>query len=341
MKTLHQRIGARATLGPMGDEETVNYIQHQLQCAGVLADAIFTDDALMTIYEASGGIPRVVNQLCERALLLAYVAESHRIDAGFVEQATAELDLTVGSSGGRETEADLAQAASQELGAALPQHESPQSGLDPDCDAEPGVCLSYEPVPTPHDRLEVVSEELTALESVTFEVSNEVRSLDAVAMDPMDEIFASEEIVVDPYAMMDAARSAAGRSQQSVARSPVCLPPSPAPEAAAMPAVLPLEKPPCVSGVSDAPSAVMFGDCEIVESPSTIKFVESSDNPAVHEVGAGIAASIGEPNEPPILVIESRSQRIAGNLGRVDVPEQVGGAVPRAYRRLFTHARKP
>jgi type II secretory pathway predicted ATPase ExeA len=337
MGTLYQRIGARATLAALGDEETVHYIQHQLQSAGVLPDEILTYDAMTAVYEASGGIPRVVNQLCERALLLAYVAESHRVDAEFVEQASADLELTAGEPAEHDAEHSLSRDESTERTAAVEQLAPRRDDRISICDDEPGTCLPFATVPVREDCLEIVVDD-SAIESVTFETTSEIPTVESPVIDPMDEIFASEEIVVDPYAMMDAARSAMGRSPLPAQRAIIRAPEPPA----ALPVVLPeATRPPCVSVIADAPSAIMFGECQIVDSPSPVKFVESSDNPAVHEVGAGIAAPTSESNEPPILVIESRSQRVAGNLGRVDIPEQVSGTVPRAYRRLFTHARKP
>jgi hypothetical protein len=68
-------------------------------------------------------------------------------------------------------------------------------------------------------------------------------------------------------------------------------------------------------------------------------FVESSDDAAVHEVGAGVTDRANENTEPPILVIENRQQRVGSHIARVDVPQQ-SGRDNRGYRRLFTHARK-
>src|SRR4029077_10362501 len=70
-----------------------------------------------------------------------------------------------------------------------------------------------------------------------------------------------------------------------------------------------------------------------------VRFVESGDNPAVHEVGAGMADMTHDGTEPPILVIENRQQRIGSHIARVDSPQQPGREI-RGFRRLFTHARK-
>ena len=341
LETLNQRVGARAILRALGDEETVNYIQHQLQCAGVLPDEVFTYDALTAVYEASGGIPRLINQICEHALLLAYVAESHRVDAELVEKASTALELTVDRPEDQDAQDTPTNTTSATLAAALQDHATHGADHALDCDAEPEIFLAYAPDERANECLEIIDEESAPACNTPLEAIGTGRSTAPVG-DPLDEVFAQEEIIVDPYAMMDAARTASSQSlgpiQQFVPVRPIEAPC----KSPAAPAVLPqADNSPFISVVADGSSAALFGECQIVESPSPINFVEPSDNPAVHEVGAGIAEQPADSNEPPILVIESRSQRVAGNLARVDMPEQAGPATPRAYRRLFTHARKP
>jgi len=91
LAALRERIAARATLGPMSEEETAEFIRHQLRWAGVEPDAIFTPDALMAVYEATEGNPRQINRLCEHCLLLAFVNDARRIDGPTVEDAYADL----------------------------------------------------------------------------------------------------------------------------------------------------------------------------------------------------------------------------------------------------------
>ena len=341
LETLNQRIGARATLGALGDEETVNYIQHQLQCAGVLPDEIFTYDALSAAYEASSGIPRVINQLCEHALLLAYVAESHRVDAQWIEKASADLGLTVGQAVHESGQDSSATAGSATLAAAL-QHNSTQSLDYPSiCDSETDFSLSYTPDEAPSECLEINSQGAAPVDRTEFDTVSTDLHCTGTTVDRSDEVFASEEIIVDRYATMDATRSAPHRIVQSTRHDSPAMKIEQPRELPVVPELLiqPCELP-CVAAIEDAPSAVMLRDCLPVEAPEPVSFVEPSDNPAVHEVGAGVAETQGDAGEPPILVIESRSQRVAGNLARFDTPEHTNTGPTRAYRRLFTHARK-
>lgn len=337
LETLNQRIGARTTLGALGDAETIGYIQHQLQYAGLLPDAVFTHDALTAVYEASGGIPRLINQLCEHALLLAYVSESRRVDAPLVEKASSDLNL----AWSQETQDSPANAASTPLAAALQDIAIQAADRVPDCEHEAGICVSYAPAEDQNDCLEINSKEPVPVRHMEFEAASPSRQNTDTAAYPLDEVFAQEEIIVDLYAMLDAARSALSHSQQPIQHvQPVREAEQPRKSSIAPDLLLQPMEPPYVVAGGGALATAMVSESQTLESPTPICFVEPSDNPAVHEVGAGVEAQPAESTDLPILVIESRSQRIAGNLARVDVPQQTNAGGRRTYRLLFTHARK-
>jgi hypothetical protein len=71
--------------------ETQDYLHIQIQLAGGDDDALFPDDVCQTVFKATGGVPRLINQLCDHALLAAYVAGRRRLDSAQVEEAWAEL----------------------------------------------------------------------------------------------------------------------------------------------------------------------------------------------------------------------------------------------------------
>lgn len=91
MRQLEQRIAVRFHLDELGREETARYITHRLQVAGERNGITFTRRALRLIYQYSGGLPRRVNLLCDRALMTAYVHEARRIDARIVRQSVRDL----------------------------------------------------------------------------------------------------------------------------------------------------------------------------------------------------------------------------------------------------------
>jgi general secretion pathway protein A len=101
MRQLAQRVTARYHLEPINREETGAYIQHRLQISGVTTD-VFNTAALDHIQRLSGGIPRLINVLCDRSMLGAYAEGKLKIDKRIVKKAAQELlaeDTSV--SGGR------------------------------------------------------------------------------------------------------------------------------------------------------------------------------------------------------------------------------------------------
>ena len=77
MQQLRQRVAATYHLGPMNPSETKSYIEHRLSTAGWNNDPSFSQDAFDVIYEYTGGIPRKINTLCERSLLMGCLEELH------------------------------------------------------------------------------------------------------------------------------------------------------------------------------------------------------------------------------------------------------------------------
>jgi general secretion pathway protein A len=90
LRQLGQRIIARFHLGPLGKQEISAYVQHRLVVAG--AQRLLFPTALMgSLYRLSGGIPRIINVLCDRALLGAYVQSKEKVDRATLKQAAREV----------------------------------------------------------------------------------------------------------------------------------------------------------------------------------------------------------------------------------------------------------
>lgn len=89
MRQVDQRVSVHCTLEPLGNEGVAGYIDHRLYAAGGTPDRIkFSDDAVEAIYRLSGGVPRIVNRLCDRALQNGYLRRVGTIDRAIVEAAT-------------------------------------------------------------------------------------------------------------------------------------------------------------------------------------------------------------------------------------------------------------
>lgn len=91
LESFNQRIAARCYLQPLSYDETHDYVRSQLAAVGLEQQQIFSDDALRAVYQATHGIPRLINQVCDHALVLAAVGQQHTLHAAGIEEAWADL----------------------------------------------------------------------------------------------------------------------------------------------------------------------------------------------------------------------------------------------------------
>jgi general secretion pathway protein A len=90
LRQLAQRVTGRYHLEPLSAVETSSYIDHRLRVAGALTE-IFSPKAKSEVYRLSGGVPRIINVICDRALLGAYSTESRTITRRMVRKAATEV----------------------------------------------------------------------------------------------------------------------------------------------------------------------------------------------------------------------------------------------------------
>jgi general secretion pathway protein A len=91
LRQLSQRIMVRYHLCPMDYDDTVEYIEHRLEVAAGRRLDIFTPGALKQVFRNSGGLPRLINVVCDRVLLVAYTKGTHEITARMVADAIADV----------------------------------------------------------------------------------------------------------------------------------------------------------------------------------------------------------------------------------------------------------
>ncbi len=91
-RQLRQRINLRYHLRPLNFKETREYIEKRLRVAGA-TEPIFTDKAIKEIYRRSGGIPRLINILCDNALLNGFALDQKRVDEKSVREVSIDLKL--------------------------------------------------------------------------------------------------------------------------------------------------------------------------------------------------------------------------------------------------------
>ncbi len=93
LRQLRQRITVRYHLSPLTEAEIVQYIQYRLKIAGLKNNESFiTTGAIRHIYRYSSGIPRIINAVCDVALLAGYVAGTREIDSRCVKKAIQQLE---------------------------------------------------------------------------------------------------------------------------------------------------------------------------------------------------------------------------------------------------------
>jgi type II secretory pathway predicted ATPase ExeA len=92
VRQLRQRISLWCKTRPLTSEETIAYISKRLHIVGA-SPSVFTPEAVQFVYRYSRGIPRLINLVCEHALISAYVEQVKPVPAHIVESVSAELDL--------------------------------------------------------------------------------------------------------------------------------------------------------------------------------------------------------------------------------------------------------
>jgi general secretion pathway protein A len=93
LRQLRQRIGLRHHLRPFDEAEVAEYVQERLAKAGYTGRGLFKRGALRELYRLTGGTPRLINNLCDSALLLGYVNQERVIGAAKVREAADGLGL--------------------------------------------------------------------------------------------------------------------------------------------------------------------------------------------------------------------------------------------------------
>ncbi len=191
LESFNQRIAARCYLEPFGRDDTIDYVLSRLRAAGGNADAIFDEGALRAIYQATDGIPRLINQVCDHALVMAFAGGRQRIDAAGVEEAWADLQQLPGPW--HDTAAPETTGTTIEFG---------------ELDAGPAT------VEIGGETFEVASDEFSTESDVAFGALEDEPSAEeppvaaepqVAVCDPFGDGFDEEEVVIDQAVVQSAA----------------------------------------------------------------------------------------------------------------------------------------
>src|SRR5262245_7789769 len=94
LRQLDQRVSIRYELKPLDRDTVAAYISHRLTIAGGSAAVTFSGKAIDEVHRLSGGIPRLINLICDRALLAGYSLHTNRMTDEMIAHAAQSLDLT-------------------------------------------------------------------------------------------------------------------------------------------------------------------------------------------------------------------------------------------------------
>jgi general secretion pathway protein A len=98
LRQLRQRIALRHHLRPFDERETWDYVDERLRKGGYSGKGIFKRSALRQLYTLSGGTPRLINSLCDSALLLGYSQDKQVLDAAAIEEVAHDMELGPGGA---------------------------------------------------------------------------------------------------------------------------------------------------------------------------------------------------------------------------------------------------
>jgi type II secretory pathway predicted ATPase ExeA len=215
LESFSQRLSARCYLAPFSREETKQFIRAQIAAAGGAPDEIFAPDALAAVFDATDGVPRLINQLCDRALLLGSSEGRDCIDRDVVQAAWADMQqLPTPWESPSEALADATSSNVVEFG-------SLYSGKFADDELEEDECVFVEPtdldsddeLPVGASPIHTIADHAgsnhapddreSADEEMKFVFEENSPPAQPPAVDPFAEKFDEEEIVLDSFAAWD------------------------------------------------------------------------------------------------------------------------------------------
>lgn len=220
LASFSQRLAARCYLEGFTRTETENYIREVVSRAGGDGEGLFTSDARAAVHQATDGIPRLINQLCDHALVLAFAAGKPVVERAMVEEAWADLQQLPSpwNADARTTQpvsgiiefGKLSDAAS-EGPPASPAEPAPlchpdgpgATSLPPEAGSLPDA-VSPEPAeaPQPDTQLDRIQRLVGQLEE-DFQPAGSIRPEVELVLDepasPLNEEFQEEEVVAHPH----------------------------------------------------------------------------------------------------------------------------------------------
>ena len=219
LESFNQRLAGRFYLEPFSQDETRRYVQQLFTACGGDAD-VFSAASLDTVHHATGGTPRLINQLCDHALVLAVVEGRTRMEPAQIEEAWADLQqLPNPARRHQRTAGDTAASSVIEFGplddialSATHAADAAVSHLE-QIEHDLSLAQASDPQDTAVEPAEMEPEEFETDELVDSGRRPQIELIFHPAHDPFTEEYVEEEVVIDQYASAD---SLALRHQRQV-----------------------------------------------------------------------------------------------------------------------------
>lgn len=199
LESFSQRLAVRCYLEALQRSETQDYIHARVTAAGGRASQIFSPETCQSVYKATDGIPRLINQVCDHVMLLAYAAQRRQIEPAHIEEAWADLQQL--PTPWTETQKVDSNAVIEFGGL---DDETPPAGEPSDMvlHISPEIGLAASTDPDPADQIHQIQEILSDVEE-DFKPAGSIRpEIELVFDEPEDpfrERFVEEEVITDRY----------------------------------------------------------------------------------------------------------------------------------------------
>jgi type II secretory pathway predicted ATPase ExeA len=352
LESFSQRIAARCYLESFTRDQTREYLQAQLAAAGGVASRIFAPEVAQAVFAATDGVPRLINQLCDHAFLLAYSGGRRQVQVHDIEEAWADLQQlpTPWNAEGRK---EPAAPGVIEFGSGL-DDEPGEAGRPLGSQAGPVPMLRVageldDPAPEPAQQVAQIQQALAGMHEdfqPAGSIGPEVELVFDDLPNPFGETFEEEQIVVDRYANLPACRqlplSYARQDDLSPAAPAAASPPGPAQAVAEAAGA-------SVEFGSQLPGATVEFGSQLPESASA-----APSRPAQPAAAVGPSMAVGdwegEPGTVPLRPQQPAAEQAEGDLLLVvedDYDDAEAPAVQppvmvrrQEYRQLFTRLRR-
>ena len=129
LRQLKQRIAMYFQLRPLSEQQTSSYIMSRLKTAGCNSDGLFSPEACQRIFVFSQGVPRLINVLCENALVCCYAHGEPRVTSAMVDEIAADLRLKASSAD--EASRPLAAGPALQMAAHFARNPIPEVNREP------------------------------------------------------------------------------------------------------------------------------------------------------------------------------------------------------------------